>query len=204
MQSPSPQAFNHTLLPSLRHVRTLSFPFSFILYFLTSFLLSLHPPRPVYSRVPIWALETEPSRWSDRRQIFSVFRELTMRAERDEQKKKGKCKKDERDREQEGWGRKKKPKWMNANRCSSVSSMVILLSLCCRRHWRKPIFSHLTLQHVLIGQKEDPSWKACHHGYSISHSWLLVKPICFTITMSLKGKSTLNNLRNYLFSVKWP
>lgn len=108
MQSPSPQAFNHTLLPSLRHVRTLSFPFSFILYFLTSFLLSLHPPRPVYSRVPIWALETEPSRWSDRRQIFSVFRELTMRAERDEQKKKGKCKKDERDREQEGWGREKK------------------------------------------------------------------------------------------------
>lgn len=157
MQSPSPQDFNHSLHPSLHCVRVLSFPFSFIFYFLTSFFLSLYPFRPVYSLVPFCVLETAPSRWSDRRQIFSLFRELTMRAGREEQKKE----QARRMRERES---RKAEEEKKVHQSPVWSSFFLLLQAPVKE---TDIFSSHTSTCFDWTKRRSIIWKACHHWESI-------------------------------------
>lgn len=117
-------------LPSLTSdcslTRPLRFAFIFLFHFLTSFLLSVHPSRPVFIH-SLRFLHTGDSakqmvRQKTDLQCVQRAHNEAMRAGKEEQ---GKCKKDERERERLKKRRKKQAK----DRRSSITSMVILLSL---------------------------------------------------------------------------
>lgn len=144
MQSPSPQDFNHSLHPSLHCVRVLSFPFSFIFYFLTSFISI---PPCLFTRSILRTGDSAKQMVRQKTDLQCVQRAHNEGREGRAKKKKERAR---RMREIESRKAEEEKKFINHQRGHPSFSR-------CRRQWRKRIFPHLTLQYVLIGQREDLS-----------------------------------------------